>query len=58
MAGTCKICGCTEENPCFHPDYGPCWWTDDEEEICSHCSVDEIKNDPATEHCIFDKDDL
>lgn len=47
--GTCKHCGCTDNTACNHPDYGPCWWIDREHEICSHCYIQEIKNDPATE---------
>lgn len=35
--GTCKICGCTDENACYHPDFGACWWLDTTHEICSHC---------------------
>lgn len=46
----CKVCGCTEMEPCQHPDHGPCWWVSDTEDICSHCSIQEIKNDPATMH--------
>jgi hypothetical protein len=36
--GTCKICGCTENNACCHPEYGPCWWVDESENLCSHCA--------------------
>ncbi len=50
--GICRVCGCTENNPCFHPDYGTCWWADDEHTICSHCADSKIKDDPATEHCV------
>lgn len=46
--GTCKYCGCTDNNACNHPDHGPCWWIDDSHEICSHCYIEEINNDPAT----------
>ncbi len=35
--GTCSSCGCTWENACVNPIYGPCWWIDDIETICSHC---------------------
>ena len=59
MYGICKHCGCTNYNHCYHPDYGTCWWIDPNEcNECSHCTVEEIKNDPATEHCINDNDDL
>ena len=33
----------------MHPLHGPCYWIDDEHEMCSHCYVEEIANDPATE---------
>ena len=52
MRGVCKKCGCTENDPCFHPDYGCCWWVDDSHELCSHCADEEIANDPRTKHCI------
>ncbi len=52
MYGVCKICGCKENDPCFHPDWGMCWWVDDSHELCSHCADPEIYNDPATTHCI------
>lgn len=47
MKGICKICGCTEENACYHPEFGPCWWVDDNQDLCSHCV--ELKDDPAVE---------
>lgn len=53
--GICRICGCTENDPCFHPAHGTCWWADDEHTICSHCTDSRIKDDPATEHCINSK---
>jgi len=37
-AGTCQICGCTEDKACYHPDYGPCWWVDESKTLCSHCA--------------------
>ena len=46
--GICKICGCTWNDPCEHPDEGPCWWVDDTETICSHCYIEEIRDDPRT----------
>lgn len=49
-AGTCKKCGCTYDNACTHPDHGPCWWIDDNQDMCSHCYIEDIANDPATEH--------
>ena len=38
MYGVCKVCGCTEKDPCYHPDWGCCWWADDTEELCVECS--------------------
>lgn len=46
--GICKICGCTDESACCHPDFGECWWIDETHELCSHCV--ELKDDPRTSH--------
>lgn len=54
--GKCRVCGCTNENPCFHPDHGFCWWADEAETICSHCACEEIANDPETVHCVNSKE--
>ena len=27
--GVCKICGCTDTDPCHNPTHGNCWWVDD-----------------------------
>ncbi len=51
----CRVCGCTENDPCFHPDHGTCWWDDEEHTICSHCADPHIADDPGTEHCINSK---
>jgi len=32
----CRVCGCTENRACFHPDHGACWWV--EYDLCSHCA--------------------
>ena len=45
--GTCKECGCTDDNACYHPDFGPCFWIDETHELCSHCV--EFPDDPAVE---------
>ena len=50
--GICKICGCTDKDPCHNPVYGMCWWVDDTHELCSHCADKDIADDPATQHCI------
>lgn len=50
--GICKVCGCTDNDPCFNPEHGNCWWVDETHELCSHCADPKIYNDPATNHCI------
>jgi hypothetical protein len=47
MRGICKICGCTENNACMHPDFGACWWTSENQDLCSHCV--ELPDDPSVE---------
>lgn len=54
--GKCRVCGCTNDDPCFHPDHGCCWWADEAETICSHCACEEIANDPETVHCVNSKE--
>ena len=59
--GVCQVCGCSDNNPCFHPEHGTCWWVDEEHTLCSHCAHQEeegeysIADDPETVHCINDK---
>lgn len=61
IPGVCRVCGCTEDNPCYHPEHGNCYWVDDECTLCSHCAElcddpsENICNDPETVHCINDK---
>lgn len=50
--GVCSVCGCTMNDPCYHPEHGFCWWADDEQTICSHCADEAIANDPRTVHCV------
>lgn len=52
--GACRICGCTDDNPCFNPNVGNCWWTDESHTLCSHCEIEVISTDPETVHCIND----
>lgn len=59
IPGVCRVCGCTEDNACYHPEHGNCFWVDDTFTLCSHCASKEegglgIKDDPQTEHCIND----
>jgi hypothetical protein len=49
MKGKCKLCGCTESTPCVHPEFGNCFWLNQEKDLCSHCV--ELKDDPnVTRH--------
>lgn len=51
--GICKICGCTDHNPCFNYKHGFCWWTTPEHDVCSHCYGGVVpKDDPYTIHCV------
>lgn len=34
----CRICGCTEDNPCISGELGPCWWVGEHRDVCSHCT--------------------
>lgn len=45
--GTCKQCGCTDNNACVHPDFGSCWWMNEIHNLCSHCV--ELADDPTVE---------
>ncbi len=56
--GICKICGCTYNNPCWHPKYGFCSWADESETICSHCALPELKHDSRTVHKVNDIPDF
>ncbi|MGG4106726.1 hypothetical protein AAXB25_22770 [Paenibacillus lautus] len=36
--GTCRICGCTDDNACV--TWGdPCYWVNDEHNLCSACKL-------------------
>ena len=52
IPGICKVCGCTDDDPCWNPVNGTCWWADEEQTLCSHCADLTIKNHPDTVHCI------
>ena len=52
IPGVCRVCGCTEDDPCYNPQYGYCWWSDDEMTLCSHCAGKDIALDPETVHCV------
>ena len=51
-AGTCRVCGCTWDNPCYSPEAGYCCWWDEGETLCSHCASREIFDNPDTVHCV------
>lgn len=60
VPGVCRVCGCTDDNACFHPKHGSCHWVDDDHTLCSHCAdVGEggygIRDDPGTRHCMADR---
>jgi hypothetical protein len=46
--GVCRECGCTQFDPCNHPDYGACWWADESKTLCSHCANELTRDDPET----------
>lgn len=48
LKGMCKKCGCTENDPCYHPEFGTCWWENEDMELCSHCANSEISDDLQT----------
>lgn len=64
--GVCRVCGCTNEDPCYNPDYGCCWWddekmtlyygccwwADEKMTLCSHCAEKSIALDPRTKRCV------
>lgn len=50
--GVCRVCGCTDDDPCYNPNFGNCWWADESQTICSHCADKAIADDPETKHCI------
>jgi len=50
----CRICGCTEDNPCFNPVYGFCWWTSADRTLCSHCADPLIRDAAETVHRVND----
>lgn len=31
----CRVCGCSDNDACYHDDYGNCYWV--EKDLCSHC---------------------
>lgn len=34
---TCRECGCSDTDACYHPDHGNCYWV--EQDLCSHCKL-------------------
>lgn len=44
MKGLCKVCGCTDLNPCTAFDNWFCYWTNAEEDLCSFCLEEENKH--------------
>ncbi len=58
MKGKCRECGCTANNACYHPNYGTCWWVDDTDELCSYCSIEELKSSPEVIRPVPEKNDV
>lgn len=58
IPGVCRVCGCTEDNPCFNPKYGYCSWVNESMTLCSHCANKDIAEDPETIHCVNDNNDV
>lgn len=50
--GRCRVCGCTEMDPCYNPAWGTCWWVDAKMTLCSHCASWKIFKSHKTEHCV------
>lgn len=48
MIPKCKVCECTENDPCFNPKYGFSGFKHDDTNICTFCTDEIIKNDPLT----------
>lgn len=55
VPGVCRYCGCTDNDPCYNPNYGNCWWANPDHTICSHCVDELICTDENTIHCIVSK---
>lgn len=34
----CRICACSNHDPCVYPDGGYCWWRAEAEDLCSSCA--------------------
>ena len=52
LYGRCRVCGCTEHDPCYSPGAGLCSWADNGKTLCSHCADETILNNPLTVHRI------
>ena len=45
----CAECGCTEDNACYDPYLGACWWIGKKKILCSHCAIlDYLQYNPVT----------
>lgn len=47
MTGTCRICGCTDNDcsQCVEKTGRPCYWVDDIHTLCSACDDTEMPDD-------------
>jgi len=59
-AGTCDICGCTDNNcrQCIEASGSACFWVDDEKRICSRCYLEICESDLTPEQLEKVKSDL
>jgi hypothetical protein len=37
-AGSCRVCGCTEDRACIDVDRMPCSWANRDRDLCSKCA--------------------
>ncbi|MGV2886202.1 hypothetical protein [Paenibacillus taichungensis] len=43
LVGVCRVCGCTDNNACVVLG-DPCYWVNDEHDLCSACKNTEASN--------------
>ena len=37
LPAICRVCACTQNDACDHPDHGPCAWSGEEPNLCTSC---------------------
>lgn len=53
--GVCRVCGCTQHDPCFNPDHGYCGWADSSHTLCDFCANPDLRDSEHTIHCVNTK---